>query len=266
MRRKWVRTARALLLPGFLIAGACTARKEAVVLTVSAAADLTYAFQEIGPLFQKQHGVKVAFNFGSSGQLTQQIEAGAPVDVFAAANASYLDELVRRGLILPDTKVFYARGRLALYTRADGPPGIERIEDLRSPSVRRIAIANPEHAPYGVAAREALQSVGLWETLQPKLVLGENVRQTLQYAETGNVDVALVALSLVAAGAPGSPPPEGRWFLVPEELHRPIDQVLAVIRGSAHEREGRAFAAFVDGAQGLQVLKKYGFTQPEEVR
>ena len=266
MHRKCVRAAEALLLLVSLIAGACTARKEAVVLTVSAAADLIYAFQEIGPLFEKQSGVTVAFNFGSTGQLTQQIEAGAPVDVFAAANLSYLDDLERRGLILPETKVFYARGRLILWRRADAPAGIERIEDLRSPSVRRIAIANPEHAPYGVAAREALQAAGLWDALQPKLVMAENVRQTLQYAETGNVDVALVALSLVIAGASGSQPPEGRWFLVPERLHRPLDQALAVIRGSAHEREARAFAAFVNGAQGRQILRKYGFTRQEDGR
>jgi molybdate transport system substrate-binding protein len=266
MPRRCVRSTEALLLMVPLIGAACTARKEAVVLTVSAAADLTYAFQELEPLFEKQSGVPVVFNFGSTGQLTQQIEAGAPVDVFAAANFSYLEELERRGLILPDTKVFYARGRLVLWTRSDGPAGIERIEDLRGPAVRRIAIANPQHAPYGVAAREALQSAGLWDALQPKLVMGENVRQTLQYAETGNVDVALVALSLVAAAAPGARPPEGRWFLVPEGLHRPLDQALAVIRGSAHEREARAFAAFVNGAQGRQILKEHGFTRPEDVR
>jgi molybdate transport system substrate-binding protein len=265
MRGKCMRWAKAMLLAAPLMAGACASRTEAVVLTVSAASDLTYAFQEIGPLFQKQSGVTVAFNFGSTGQLTQQIEAGAPVDVFAAANLSYLEDLERRGLILPDTKVFYARGRLVLWIRADGPSGIEHIEDLRDPSVRRIAIANPEHAPYGVAAREALQSAGLWGVLQPRLVMGENVRQTLQYAETGNVDVALVALSLVAAGAPGQQPPAGRWSLVPEELHRPLDQALAVIRGCAHEQEARAFAAFVNEAQGRQILKRYGFTRNEEV-
>ncbi len=177
-------------------------------LTVSAAADLTYAFQEIGKAFEAETGHTVVFNFGSTGQLAQQIEQGAPVDVFAAANVSFIDELEQQGLILTDTKQLYARGRLALWLRADSPLEISHIEDLTQPGVRRIAIANPDHAPYGMAAREALQAAGVWEAVQPRLVLGENVRQTLQYAETGNVDVAIVALSLcVPAGSPVA----GRW-------------------------------------------------------
>jgi molybdate transport system substrate-binding protein len=234
-----------------------------VTLTVSAAADLTYAFGEIGQLFEAETGRKVVFNFGSTGLLAQQIEQGAPVDLFAAANVSFVEELKKQGLLLPDTVQLYARGRITLWTRADSPLQIAQVTDLARPEIGRIAIANPDHAPYGVAAREAMQAAGVWEAVQPKLVLGENVRQTLQYAETGNVDVAIVALSLSvpAAASAGQP---GRWALIPQELHAPIDQALAVIQGTPHEAAARAFAAFVNGAQGRPIMRKYGFVLPGE--
>ena len=224
-------------------------------LTVSAAADLVYAFTDLGQAFEQETGIPVVFNFGSTGQLAQQIEQGAPVDLFAAANISFVDELARQGRVLPDTVALYARGRITLWTRADSPLRIERIEDLAQPAVRRIAIANPDHAPYGIAAREALQSAGLWETVQPKLILGENVRQTLQYAESGDVDVAIAALSL-------SLQEEGRWVLVPEELHAPIDQALAVVTGTHNESAARAFAEFINGPRGRPIMRRYGFVLP----
>jgi molybdate transport system substrate-binding protein len=234
-----------------------------VTLTVSAAADLSYAFGEIGAAFEAETGHKVIFNFGSTGQLAQQIEQGAPVDLFAAANVSFIDDLAQQGLILPDTVQMYARGRITLWTRADSPLQITQVSDLARTEIARIAIANPDHAPYGVAAREAMQTAGVWEAVQPKLVLGENVRQTLQYAETGNVDAAIVALSLSvpAAASAGQP---GRWTLIPEDLHAPIDQALAVIRGTQHESAARAFAAFVNGSQGRLIMRKYGFVLPGE--
>lgn len=229
----------------------------AASLTVAAAADLTFAFREIGALFTQQTGIPVIFNFGSTGQLAQQVEHGAPVDLFAAANIAFIDELERLGLILPDTKALYGRGRITVWMRVDSPLHLTRLEEIARSEVKRVAIANPQHAPYGIAAREALQSVGIWEAVQPKLVLGENVRQALLYAETGNVDVAIVALSL-------SVQVEGRWFLVPEELHRPIDQALAVIKGTTREQEARQFARFINGPIGRSVMRKYGFVLPGE--
>jgi molybdate transport system substrate-binding protein len=228
-----------------------------VTLTVSAAADLTSAFQEMGKQFEQATGNKVTFNFGSTGQLAQQIEQGAPVDLFAAANVSYVEELEQKGLILPDTKALYAQGRITLWTRADSPLRIERIQDLVRPDVQRIAIANPEHAPYGVAAREALQSVNIWTAVEPKLVFGENVAQTLQYADTGNVDVAIVALSLSVQS-------NGRWVLIPEALHKPLTQALAVIKDTRHEQVARQFATFINGPQGRPIMRKYGFVLPGE--
>ncbi len=228
-------------------------------ITVSAAADLIPAFEELGRLFTEETGITVVFNFGSTGQLAQQIAQGAPVDLFAAANQAFIQELNELGRVIPDSIALYAVGRITLWTRTDSPLTFTTIEDLAQPGIERIAIANPEHAPYGIAAREALQSAGLWDALQPKLIFGENVAQTLQYAETGNVDVAIVALSLsIAAGD------EGRWVLLPEALHNPLYQALAVVADSPHEAEARLFAQFVNSPEGRVVMRKYGFILPGE--
>lgn len=228
-----------------------------VTLTVSAAADLTPAFEELGKLFTNDTGIKVTFNFGSTGQLTQQIEQGAPVDLLAAANVSFVEELEQQNLILPDTKAFYAQGRITLWTRSDSPLKLERIEDLANPEVHRIAIANPEHAPYGEAARQAFQSVGIWDRVSSRLVFGENISQTLQYAEMGNVDAAIVALSLSVNS-------KGRWVLISDRLHQPLNQSLAVVRGTRHEAEARRFATFINSSQGRPIMRKYGFILPGE--
>jgi molybdate transport system substrate-binding protein len=222
-------------------------------VTVAAAADLTPAFEEIGRAFESEHKTKVVFVFGSTGLLTRQIENGAPFDAFAAANVSYIDQLEQKGLIVPGTKNIYARGRIAIWTTANSPLKLEKIQDLLRPDVTRIAIANPDHAPYGQAAREAFQSAGMWDTVKPKLVYGDNIRQTLQYAETGNVEAAIVALALCVQS-------NGRWVLVPEELHQPIDQGMGVIKGTKNEQAARAFGDFVNSEKGREILKKYGFS------
>ena len=237
--------------------GAADTPTPVVTLTVSAASDLTPAFQELGTLFEQATGTKVTFNFGSTGQLAQQITQGAPADLFAAADVSYIDNLGKAGLIISDTKALYAQGRITVWTRADSTLSISTIEDLAQPAVQKVAIANPEHAPYGVAAKEALQAAGVWDAVSPKLVFGENVAQTLQFADTGNVDAAIVALSL-------STQSNGHWTLIPDNLHNPLNQALAVIKTTPHEKEARAFAAFINGPQGRPVMRKYGFILPGE--
>jgi molybdate transport system substrate-binding protein len=227
-------------------------------LTVSAASSLTAAFTEIGKLFEAQTGDTVLFNFGASGSLAQQIEQGAPVDLFASANVGFVDELQKKGLVLPDTMQNYARGQIVLWTRSDSPVKLERIADLAQPEIGKVAIANPDRAPYGLAAQEALKAAGVWEAVQPKLVIAETIQQTHQYAETGNVDAAIGALSLSVPAATGGKP--GRYVVVPQELYTPLDQALAVIKGTKNEAAARAFAAFITGPQGREVLQKYGFT------
>ena len=225
-------------------------------LTVAAASDLMPAFEEIGRAFESAHKTKVVFVFGSTGLLTRQIENGAPMDLFAAANVSYIKQLEQKGLIIPGTKAIYARGRIALWTPGESNLRLEGIADLARPEVQRVAIANPDHAPYGLAAREALETAGIWERVRPKLVYGDNIRQTLQYAETGNVEVAIVALSLIVQS-------RGRWTLIPEELHEPIDQGLGILKTTKNEPAARAFATFVNGPQGRAIMQKYGFTFPQ---
>jgi molybdate transport system substrate-binding protein len=221
-------------------------------LTVAAASDLTPAFDEIGREFESTHNTKVIFVYGSTGMLTRQIENGAPMDLFAAANVSYIDELEKQGLIIPDSKAIYGRGRITLWTPDDSNLRLQGVADLVRPEVQRIAIANPDHAPYGLAARQALESAGVWDRVKPKLVYADNIRQTLQFAQTGNVEVAIVALSL-------SMQSKGRWSLIPEELHQPIDQALAIMKTTKNEAAARDFAAFVRGPQAQAILKKYGF-------
>ena len=221
-------------------------------LTVAAASDLTPAFEEIGRAFESANGIKVVFSFGSTGMLTRQIENGAPVDLFAAANVSYVDELDKKGLIIPDSKAIYARGRIALWTPDTSDIRLQGIADLARPEVMRIAIANPDHAPYGLAAKQALQSAGIWDRVQQKLVYGDNIRQAFQYAQTGNVDAAIVSLSL-------SKESHGRWTLIPEELHQPIDQGLGIIKTTKNEKAARAFITFLVGPQGQTIMAKYGF-------
>lgn len=226
-------------------------------LTVSAAADLQTAFTEIGAAFEKETGIRMTYNFGSTGQLAQQIAQGAPVDLFAAANRSYVNDLAVRGFILSDTVQLYARGRITLWTREDSPLQLLSLADLMRPEVKRIAIANPEHAPYGVAAREALQSTGVWDAIQTKLIFGENVAQTQQFAESGNVDAAIISLSLSIGS-------KGRWVLIPQESYKPLDQALGVVRGAKNERGARSFIEFIYSPAGRAVMVKYGFVLPGE--
>ncbi len=221
-------------------------------LIVSAASSLNLAFEEIGTRYEQETGQVIVFNFGSTGQLAQQIDQGAPVDLFAAANVSFIEYLAANNRILSNTIQIYGQGRITLWTQTDAPFTVTTIDDLLSPNIQRIALANPMHAPYGIAAREALQTAGVWETLQPKLVLAENVRQTLQFAETGNVDVAIVALSLSLTS-------DGRWELIPAMLHVPIDQALAIVADSPHQDQARQFAAFIGSPSGRSIMRKYGF-------
>jgi molybdate transport system substrate-binding protein len=233
-------------------------------LTVAAAADLTDAFAEIGQRFTVESGIAVRFNFGSTGQLAQQIEQGADVDVFAAASVTHIEDLERKGRMKRATRRFYGLGRLVIWSREESPLKLEQIEDLRQPGIRRIAIANPEHAPYGIAAREALIAAGVWPDVYLRIVPSENVRQALRYAETGDADVALVARSLCrekddARGAA----PRGRWSLIPASLHAPLNQAMGVVAGTRHEAEAQRFIDYVTGREGRAILARYGFNPPE---
>ena len=225
-------------------------------IVVSAAADLSPVLAELAPLFEKESGLILKTNLGSTGQLTEQIAAGARVDVFLAASTAAIDQLGQKGFLVPGSDQTYGRGRLVMWTRSGSSVSVQTLRDLTAADVARVSLANPDHAPYGKAAREALESAGLWDELQPKLVPAENVRQAFQFAESGNTDVALVALSLVVFAG-------GSYALVPEQLHEPINQALAVVASSTHQSEAKQFVAFLTGSKGREILQKYGFVLPD---
>jgi molybdate transport system substrate-binding protein len=153
-------------------------------IIIAAAADLQFAFQDIAEIYEQETGQQVRLVFGSTGQLTQQIEHGAPYDLIAAANQEYVDRLLRQDLVLPDSIKLYARGRIVLAVNRQTGLALEKLEDLLDPSIRHIAIANPEHAPYGLAAMQALQTSRVVGTGARQAGTGENVRQALQYVQT----------------------------------------------------------------------------------
>ncbi|MDO8446452.1 MAG: molybdate ABC transporter substrate-binding protein [Deltaproteobacteria bacterium] len=227
-------------------------------ILVSAASDLTGAFKEIGGRYEKESGNKVTFNFGSTGILAQQIEGGAPIDLFAAANKKYVEDLERKGLIIPETKRVYAVGKIVLATPKGGVK-LNSLQDLMRPETKRIAIANPSHAPYGMAAKEAMEKTGIWEKIKDRVVYGENIRQAMQYLETGSVDAAILALSVSINS-------DVNYTLIPQEFYSPIEQTLAVIKGAKNEKRAREFADFITGPKGRTVMERYGFGLPIEKR
>jgi molybdate transport system substrate-binding protein len=223
-------------------------------ITVAAASDLRPAFDELGTAFTEATGTKVIFSYGSSGQLREQILNGAPFDVFASANVEFVDAVIKAGKGDASTKADYALGRIVLWS----PSGVSlptRVENVSDPAYRRIAIANPAHAPYGVAAQQALQSAGVYDAVKDRLVLGENIADTFKLAKSGNADVAIVALSLaIADGAP--------YTLIPAELHQPLEQALVVTGTGAPGEVAKEFATFVASEQGRRVMVRYGFVLP----
>jgi molybdate transport system substrate-binding protein len=225
-------------------------------LTVFAAADLAFALKEILPLFERAHRVKVTLSLGSTGNLAAQIENGAPADVFFAADQAFVERLAARGAVIPETRTLYARGRIVLATPKSGRR-LKHLRDLLDPDVRRVAIANPLHAPYGKAAEEAMRAVGVWDTLKPKLVYGENIRQTLQFLQVGAVEAGIVSLSVASA-------PEIEWTLIDDGLHAPLNQAAAVVRRSRHVDLAVALIQFVIGTEGRPIMKKFGFLLPGE--
>lgn len=247
-----------LIICCFLIFQGCFFQKnkteqKSVTITISSASDLSLAFPKIAKLWGQDTGNQVSFNFGSSGQLAQQIERGARVDIFASADRSYVEDLEKKGLIKEETKLIYGTGRIVLWSRKDNPIQLNKIEDLLIPKIKKVSMANPEHAPYGKIAKEALERAGIWDKIQEKLIIAENIRQAQNYAETGNVDVAITALSLTVKQ-------EGHRLSIPEHFYHPLEQMLAIPKSAIYPQEGWSFAQFVDSQKGKEILKEYGFS------
>ncbi len=243
------------LLAAVALLAACGGSPEALV--VSAPANLRPPLQALAPQIQEAMGAPVIFNYGASGKLAHQVEQGAPADVFISANARYVDDLMSQGMLVSDSRAVIARGRLVLWSPHSGL-ALSGIEDLKRPEIRRIAIANPDHAPYGMAAREALQAAGLWDAVSPKLIYGEDVTQSFEYASAGNVDVVIIPLSMLEKDAPG------HWIGLPQCLHHPLDQTAAVVMESKLPDAAQRFIQLLLSPASQKVLAQYGYTLPNE--
>jgi molybdate transport system substrate-binding protein len=208
-------------------------------LIIAAASDLA----PLAPKLEQAYKEKVRFTLASSGSLKQQIENGAPFDVFLSANEQYVKDLAAAGLVTDATS--YAIGRIALWS----PNGsVTSLADLRKSSVIHLAIPNPQHAPYGVAARQALESQGVWRDVEPKIVYGENVRQALQFAESGNADAVITSWTLLI----------GKGKLLPDQWHAPIRQTGAVVKSTSQPDAARRFLKFLLGAEAQKILNNGG--------
>lgn len=221
---------------------------------VAAASDLYHALTEIGDKFSQETGIQIEFTYGATGLLTQQIQEGAPFDLFLAAHESFIDRLIERNAVFEDSKEYYTIGRIVMMTTTEEEVTLDK-DFLLSPDVKNITIANPEHAPYGKAAKETLETWGIWEDIQSKLVFGENVRQSYQYVESGNADVGIIALALMSRT-------DANYQLIDEDTHQPIMQALGIPTQTEKRKLSQQFVDFLLSEQGQGILKTYGFDKP----
>jgi molybdate transport system substrate-binding protein len=246
---------RWLLAVSIWLACSCGPHTERSNLTVAAAANLTGVLDQIAGAFQAKTGIAVVISYGSTAQLSQQIENGAPFDVFAAADTEHVDQLIAKGKIALDSRAVYARGALALWVPKGEHLGVRTLGDLAGEQIRFIALAQPESAPYGRAALEAMATAGLWGKLQPKLVYASNISLSRQFAATGNADAAFTAHPLVLKDT-------GTVIKVDPKLYRPIDQALGVVASSMQPERASQFAAFLLGSEAKEIFRENGYEFP----
>jgi molybdate transport system substrate-binding protein len=229
-------------------------------VNVAAASDLTYAMNEIAANFEKATGCKVRLSLGSSGNFLTQIENGAPFDVFFSADIAYPKKLEGEGLAAPGSTYLYAIGKIVLWTRKDSRVDLGKgFASLRDPAVKKIAIANPAHAPYGRAAEEALRKSGVYGAVKDRLVLGENISQTAEFVESGNADAGIIALSLVLSPMMKD---KGRAWNIPDNLYAPIEQGAVAVRAAANPQGARQFLDYIKMPGTAALLERYGFVLP----
>ena len=230
-------------------------------INVAAAADLNYALNELGGRFETATGTKVTLSFGASGNLFSQIQSGAPFDLFFSADEDYSKKLVNTGVADASSLRIYALGHLVLWVpnNSSFDPQKLQMELLNQPGVTRIAIANPEHAPYGRAAMTAIEHYGLRDKLAGKLVFGENVSQAAQFVQSGNAQAGLIAMSLAKSPAMES---AGRFWALPSDSYPELKQAAVIVSASKHKKAAQAFMDFVLSPEGAATLRKYGLTPP----
>lgn len=251
----------ALLLFLLSSAPAVRAQETKATLAIAAAADLVYCLEELNKEFARKHpGADLKVSTGSSGNFFTQIQHGAPFDVFLSADVSFPAGLVKAGFAEKKSLTTYAFGRIVLWTTrkdVDVAAGLAVVKDAK---VKRFAIANPEHAPYGRAAKAALEKSGLWEAASGKLVTADNIAQTAQFVQTGNADAGIVALSLVL-----SPVLEkvGAWSEVPVDLYPRLEQAAVITVRGAKNPVAAAYIEFLRSAEARAIFDRYGFQLPK---
>lgn len=253
-------TTRIRLIPLILLCTTLTSSPTAYAesLTIAAAADLQFAMNQLIQNFQATHfNDEIKVVYGSSGNFTTQIIQGAPYDVLFSADIEFPRKLAQLNLTAsPITP--YAMGRIVLWS-ATRDASKMTLSSLTDPSITRIAIANPKHAPYGQRAEEALRTSGLWDKVEPKLVYGENIAQTAQFVETGNAQVGIIALSLAVNPQLSS---KGGYWLIPNTLHSPMDQAYVITAHGAHNALAHQFTTYMNSPSARNILTHCGFTIP----
>jgi molybdate transport system substrate-binding protein len=227
-------------------------------LRIAAASDLQAALPKLGDRFQARRGIAITPTFLSSGVLAQQIKQGAPYDIFLAANEAFVRDLAGAGLIRPESVHAYARGSLVLAVHAAPDVRVRSLADLAGLGVKKVALANPETAPYGRAGKQALERAGLWENVRSKIVVAESVRQALLYAQNGDAEAALVGRAIASV-------PEVRTVEIDPGLYDPIVQAMGIIADSPRRADAEAFIEFVLEQEGQAMLKSFGFQPPTTV-
>lgn len=223
---------------------------------IAAASDLSYAFKEMQTLCAKKYPTEtINFQFGSSGKALTQIESGAPYDAFFAADMNYPKQLKEKGLAVGDVKP-YALGRVGLMTLKSSNIPVNNLSILTSDKIKKIAIANPDHAPYGQAAVAALKSLGLYDKVKDKFVFGENIQQATQYVQTGAADVGIIALSIAKAPVIAE---QVNFALIDGKAHPDIIQGYALLKRGENNKAAKAFLLTVESPEGDAIMKKYGF-------
>ncbi len=230
-------------------------------LSIAAASDLNFAFKEVVANFERESGDHVALTLGSSGNFFAQIQNGAPFDLYFSADIGYPKKLEDAGLTVPGSLYRYAIGRVVIWVSKTSPLDLSQgMAVLRDSRIKKLAVANPKHAPYGRAAVAAIEHAQLSEVVKDKLVFGENISQAAQFVESGAADVGIIALSLALAPAMQS---KGTYWEIPAEAHLMLEQAAVILKQSSRREEAKRFLDFVRSTQGQATMTRYGFTRPE---
>lgn len=229
-------------------------------ITIAAASDLNFAFKDLVVEYEKTTGHHVKLSLGSSGNFYSQIQNGAPFDLYFSADIGYPKKLEEAGLTVPGSLYRYAVGRIVIWTGFESNINVAKgFDALREPNIKKIAIANPKHAPYGRAAVAAMEHFKVYDEVKDKLILGENISQAAQFIESGACDIGVIALSLALAPTMKA---RGTYWEVPADAHPPLEQGAVILKSSTRQEAARQFLEFMKGSQGQEIMKRYGFTLP----